>query len=60
MSDPEDVVRGLHTYLRHTPAAARAVGVKADASEEAFLEAAERCILVRIQTAGSNEGSPPG
>ena len=49
-ADPDQVVEGLHAYLHRFPAAARAVGVKADADEEAFRAAAGRCILVRIQT----------
>lgn len=48
-AEPDEVARGLHTYLRRFPAAARAVGVKPDGTDEAFRAAAERCVLVRIR-----------
>ena len=48
-ADPEEVARGLRIYLRRTPAAARAVGVAADASDEDLHAAAARRVLVRIQ-----------
>ena len=56
--DPEEVVRGLRVYLRRFPAAARAVGIKADASEDALRSAAARSVLVRIQTE-RGEAPPP-
>jgi hypothetical protein len=54
-TDPEEAVRGLRAYLRRTPAAARAVGVAADASDEDLRVAAQHCVVVRIelQTAGA-------
>jgi deazaflavin-dependent oxidoreductase (nitroreductase family) len=58
-ADPEEAVRGLRAYLRRTPAAARAVGVAADADDEALWRAAARCVLVRIdlETAGATPQS---
>lgn len=48
-TDPEEAVRGLRAYLRRTPAAARAVGVAADASDEQLRAAAEHAVVVRIE-----------
>lgn len=48
-TDPEEAVRGLRAYLRRTPAAARAVGVAADASDEELRAAAEHAVVVRIE-----------
>ncbi len=40
---------GLRAYLRRAPAAARAVGVAADASDEVLRAAAEHAVVVRIE-----------